>query len=219
MMPGDEIDNASSTSPVLDRALELMRAEVPVRAEWRDALLRDVEREATPSRFTEPDAELVAGRGAPFWLRTFSVKPLAAIAACLLAMAAGVAGTLTVMRTASDTEPVLLGQNNDTSQALIASTVANGTPRAEQRIMRFALVAPGATNVSIVGDFNNWNPSATPLRVTHDGRTWLVEMPLSAGRHVYAFVVDGDLVADPSAPRVVDHDFGSQNSVVLVGSS
>jgi hypothetical protein len=36
---------------------------------------------------------------------------------------------------------------------------------------------------------------------------------------VYAFVVDGDVTADPDAPRAADDDFGSPNSVVLVGRS
>jgi hypothetical protein len=36
---------------------------------------------------------------------------------------------------------------------------------------------------------------------------------------VYAFVVDGDVTADPAAPRAADDDFGSTNSVVLVSSS
>jgi len=45
-----------------------------------------------------------------------------------------------------------------------------------------------------------------------------VTVPLSAGRHVYAFVVDGSSwSADPSAPFAPDDGFGHANSVKLVG--
>ena len=44
-----------------------------------------------------------------------------------------------------------------------------------------------------------------------------VSVPLAAGRHVYAFVVDGnDWVADPQAPLSPEQWFGQRNSVVVV---
>jgi hypothetical protein len=69
-----------------------------------------------------------------------------------------------------------------------------------------------------VGSFNEWNPVATPLARDASGK-WVVAVQLPRGRHVYAFVVDGDVTADPDAPRAADDDFGSPNSVVLVGRS
>jgi 1,4-alpha-glucan branching enzyme len=82
--------------------------------------------------------------------------------------------------------------------------------------VRFVLVAPYASRVSLVGDFNRWNPRAMPMRRSADGRAWLLDVPLAAGRHVYSFVVDGDLAPDPTAPRSGDDDFGVPSSVVLV---
>jgi 1,4-alpha-glucan branching enzyme len=79
------------------------------------------------------------------------------------------------------------------------------------------LAAPGASRVSLVGDFNQWDASATPMRQLGDGRLWLVDVPLAPGRHVYAFVVDGDVTPDPAAPRAGEEDFGVPSSVVLVG--
>ena len=38
------------------------------------------------------------------------------------------------------------------------------------------------------------------------------------GHHRYAFVVDDSLwVADPAAPRLLDDDFGTPNSALVVG--
>jgi 1,4-alpha-glucan branching enzyme len=79
------------------------------------------------------------------------------------------------------------------------------------------LVAPAASRVSVVGDFNDWDAGATPLARMAGGGVWTVEVPLSAGRHVYTFVVDGKRwVSDPSAPADNDDDFGRPNSVVTV---
>lgn len=100
------------------------------------------------------------------------------------------------------------------ARAPLAAAAAHGDVAAP--VVRFVLVAPGAARVSLVGDFNAWNARATPMRTSDDGRTWLVALPLAPGRHVYAFVVDGDVVADPAAPRTAGDDFGVPSSVVLV---
>jgi len=84
------------------------------------------------------------------------------------------------------------------------------------RLVRFTLRAPGASRVALVGDFNRWNPAATPLA----GRAgeWEIEVPLTPGRHAYAFVVDGrGWVLDPNAPQERDPDFGRARSVTVVG--
>jgi 1,4-alpha-glucan branching enzyme len=88
----------------------------------------------------------------------------------------------------------------------------------DREVVRFELSAPKASRVALVGSFNEWNPGATPL--VRDAATgkWMVSIPLAPGRHVYAFVVDGDVTADPSAPRAADDDFGSSNSVVFVST-
>ena len=84
--------------------------------------------------------------------------------------------------------------------------------------MKFVFVAPAAARVSLVGDFNRWDPDATPMQRT--GGTWTVTLPLAAGRHLYSFVVDGtQWMPDPSAPLAPEDGFGHANSVVLVGDA
>lgn len=86
--------------------------------------------------------------------------------------------------------------------------------------VKFVLVAPQAARVSLVGDFNRWDPAATPMERTPTGGTWSVVVPLSAGRHEYAFVVDGkQWLPDPSAPLAPVDGLGAPNSVVLVRRS
>ena len=89
---------------------------------------------------------------------------------------------------------------------------------ASLRPVQFMLVAPSANRVALVGEFNDWDPAATPmLRVP--GGAWHVALPLNTGRHVYAFVVDGtSWVADPQAPLAPERWFGARNSVLLVNA-
>jgi hypothetical protein len=86
-----------------------------------------------------------------------------------------------------------------------------------ERHVEFVFVAPTARNVSLVGDFNGWDATATPMRRADGRTTWSVSVPLAAGRHVYAFVIDGnDWVTDPQAPLSPEQWFGQRNSVVVV---
>ena len=73
-----------------------------------------------------------------------------------------------------------------------------------------------AQRVSVVGEFNGWQAGKTPLTRLESG-LWTVTVPLTPGRHVYAFVLDDTLVkADPRAPKVRDADYGREGSVVMV---
>jgi anti-sigma factor RsiW len=99
-----------------------------------------------------------------------------------------------------------------------AGTPSPDSTRAVDRPeVQFVFVAPGAVSVNVVGDFNDWNPRVTPLHAARAG-VWEVSVPLSPGRHRYAFVVDGRVWRpDPAAPRAIEDDFGTPNSVVTVG--
>ena len=84
------------------------------------------------------------------------------------------------------------------------------------------LLAAGLVGIGVlVGDFNGWDTTKTPLSRTSKDGVWSVTLPLSAGRHIYAYVVDGSWSADPHAPLAPDDGFGHANSVKLVrgGSS
>lgn len=82
---------------------------------------------------------------------------------------------------------------------------------------QFVLVAPRAASVTLVGDFNDWNPGRTPMRAGQGG-VWSTVMQLAPGRYRYAFLVNGvEWHADPSAPAALDDEFDTPSSVVTVG--
>ena len=99
-----------------------------------------------------------------------------------------------------------------------AAPPAVGAPAvSEGRPIHLRLEAPASSRVAVVGDFNDWDPTATPLRPTGDDRTWVVELRLKPGRYHYTFLIDGRRWArDPSEPAAAESDFGAPVSVLTV---
>ncbi len=86
-----------------------------------------------------------------------------------------------------------------------------------QRV-QFVLVARDAKKVAVVGDFNGWDISHTGYQaLQRGGGVWSVTASVPVGHHRYSFVVDDSVwVADPTAPRVIDTDFGQPASALVV---
>ncbi len=132
------------------------------------------------------------------WRRWFSVPVL--VTACI-ALAAGIG----------------LGLAWPASRAAVGT--ADATPGGAARPVRFVFVAPSARAVALVGEFNGWNPDATPMRRDGHSNVWLTSVALAPGRHEYAFVVDDSTwVADPQAPVAPEDWFGARNSVLVVAN-
>ena len=107
-------------------------------------------------------------------------------------------------------EPIVASQPGEVVQASASH---------ETRPVPVAIVfeARNAKSVSIVGDFNGWDATKSPMKRFGDSGPWTVSVSVKPGRHVYAFLVDGStLVADPRAPRARDLDFGGDASVLMV---
>ena len=147
------------------------------------------------------------------WLlrpRPFYVSPLAG-----LAVAAGLVAiiTMSVLRTAPSTEiaegpneapqgAVLPGQFFPASAAVPVSTPITYIDRA-------------AKSVAVVGTFNDWDATKDVLTRTSDS-VWTANVALRPGRYEYQLVVDGKLIADPSAQQSARSEFGIANSVLIV---
>jgi 1,4-alpha-glucan branching enzyme len=66
----------------------------------------------------------------------------------------------------------------------------------------FSLFAPGKHFVSLVGDFNGWNPESDPMNQAPDG-TWWIQKDLAPGRHRVQYCVEGrQFLCDPYARDV-----------------
>ena len=158
-----------------------------------------------------------AGRSAWQWLvqpRSFQLSPLggfglagAMAAAMLLAVSIGDAPS-----GAAPTQAMIAAESAGTPVTPVSNAPVVQT-------VQFVFRAPKAHTVALVGDFNDWNSDATPLRPAAGG-LWTVTVPLTAGRYTYTFVVDGERwVADPSAPPAPPDDVGRPSSVVTIGET
>lgn len=74
-----------------------------------------------------------------------------------------------------------------------------------------------AKKVYIVGDFNNWSPTADPMVDENGDGQWTLYYNLPPGVYEYKFVVNGtEWTSDPSNPETVEDGFSGENSVVRV---
>ncbi len=126
-------------------------------------------------------------------------------------LAAGVTGLVALG--ALDGAAGLRGLRGDAADGV--RPVAETAIRDTLRLVRFVLAAPAARSVALVGDFNGWSASATPLAADRAG-AWAVAVALAPGRHRYAYVVDDThWVTDPVAPLAADS--GPPASTLFVG--
>ncbi len=71
-----------------------------------------------------------------------------------------------------------------------------------------------AQEVILTGSFNNWDKKKVKMHRTESG--WATEVPLTGGKHLYKFIVDGQWMTDPASPRVETDLKGNVNSVLFV---
>jgi chromosome partitioning protein len=79
----------------------------------------------------------------------------------------------------------------------------------------FAVEAPAARSVELVGDFNGWARDGSEMRSM--GGVWTRVMPLNPGRYRYRYVIDGQWQHDPLNAELEPTPFGGHNSILVVG--
>lgn len=81
--------------------------------------------------------------------------------------------------------------------------------------------APEATSVCVAGSFNEWDPTAAPMKHSKTGK-WSIRLNLPSGKHEYKFVVDGDWRCDPECAgekpcaNCILNDLGTMNRILEV---
>jgi hypothetical protein len=198
----------SELDPIIERIARDARQPVAVDPDAKARLMAAILAEGAPGSFDESDDVMPVRRGV-----TLSPGRFAALAAGLVGIGVLVGSMLDLGRDSRETGDPLGVVANGPSSRLPASHA--------DTVMTFVFVTHGATGVSVVGDFNQWDAGATPMKRIANTNAWTVTVPLSAGRHLYSFHAvgaDGEKwIADPNAPAAPDDGFGRVNSVVLVG--
>jgi len=149
-----------------------------------------------------------------WYQRTFSlnisqVAGLAAAAALVGVVAMNVTSpTAPTVASAVDTRP-----EREPVLQPVAAVTRNASAATPQQ---FIIIAPGASSVTLVGDFSDWDASRFQMEQVSEDGAWSITIPLTPGRYEYQFEVDGkQRVNDPTRPQS-SSDFGSPNSVITV---
>lgn len=184
----------------LERVARRLRSPEFVDESFEPRLMDRIRREASAN----PSAS-ASNRGGSWWRteRVIRLSPLAG-----LAVAAGLAGIIALSS--------LVGGTKSVSDAGVAQ---NQSPARSDtvHVVRFVFVDPRASSVEIVGDFNAWTKGATKLERSAAPGVWSASVALPAGRHEYAFIINGSRwIADPLAPKTSD-EFGIESAVIHVG--
>ena len=72
-----------------------------------------------------------------------------------------------------------------------------------------------AQAVYLVGDFNDWQPTAGKMDKGKNG-AFQIKMKLVAGEYQYKFIVDGVWFNDPQTQEQIMNSYGTMNSIVRV---
>jgi hypothetical protein len=207
-------ENDDQRDELIDGVSRLLRAPEPTASDFTSRLMAVLNPEAEyemASRARVPGAR-------SWWLRNRTIQlsssPLGALAAATVVAAAAVLGTHLVRDMAAP---------SDSPAAITTATPPSpltGARRDTVHVVRFVFLAPHASSVVMVGDFNNWDRGLTQLRRVGVEGAWTVSVSLPPGLHQYAFIVDGtEWTPDPAASTTVSDEFKTTTSLIDVGGA
>jgi 1,4-alpha-glucan branching enzyme len=87
--------------------------------------------------------------------------------------------------------------------------------KSNKRRVTFSLFTPTAHEVSLGGDFNDWDAIAYPMKKDANG-LWKKTLVLAPARYEYKFMVDGRWQNDPNNEQLCPDGFGTQNNVITI---
>ena len=132
----------------------------------------------------------------PFYVTPLKIVPFGASAAALIIVAL-----------------IFLGRTPDVKD--MTSTLIRGGKMGAA--VTFTLNMPGASNVDVIGSFNQWTPNGFRMHWDERRGLWILSARLERGRYEYAFLIDNQVVVpDPKALLQQDDGFGNKNSVLII---
>ena len=96
-----------------------------------------------------------------------------------------------------------------------ASALSRYSAKRVAKPVNFVCSAPGAKQVTLIGDFNGWQPLSHPMKRQPDG-AWMIQVQLHHGHHQYLFCVDGQAQLDPRAQGVARTPEGERVSLLAI---
>ncbi|MDX9787974.1 MAG: glycogen-binding domain-containing protein [Desulfobacterales bacterium] len=84
----------------------------------------------------------------------------------------------------------------------------------KRRRVSFSYESTEAKEVILMGDFNNWNSKAHPMKHDRKG-LWKISLMLAPETYEYRFLVDGEWKNDPNQESC-PNPFGTVNNYIVV---
>jgi len=88
----------------------------------------------------------------------------------------------------------------------------------KRRRIIFSFNAPEAREVSLVGEFNNWDPGKHPMKSDGNG-LWTKTVMLEPGIYEYKFLADENWTLDTQNDHSRLNCYGTMNSLITVSFS
>lgn len=79
----------------------------------------------------------------------------------------------------------------------------------------FSCNAPEAKKVSLVGEFNSWDPAKHPMKCDDKG-LWTKTVMLEPGIYEYKFLADGTWLLDANNDQSRLNSYGTLNSLITI---
>jgi 1,4-alpha-glucan branching enzyme len=99
-------------------------------------------------------------------------------------------------------------------------TIASKTGTTKRPLVKVTFALPAeevAQPVSVLGDFNNWDPYAHPLKKRSNGTcSAVVEVPAGSAFRFKYLAADGTWFCDPEAEAVVHDEYQVVDSLLVV---
>jgi propanediol dehydratase small subunit len=198
--------------PIVQRAIDELRRTPAV----SDEAVRRVVQAAAAARLAPADEPVDVMPVRARSMRVWSAVGMAAAAAIVGFVARG---AWLARDNAAASQPIAMEASARRDSGVpVTSLAASKSSDVVALPQQFVLEISRAHRVSVVGDFNNWNPTAAPMTRSSDGALWSAIVPILPGRHMYGFMVDDSIfVLDPRAQKARDPDLGTEGSVRMVG--
>ncbi|MCF7929304.1 MAG: isoamylase early set domain-containing protein [Spirochaetales bacterium] len=152
--------------------------------------------------------------------------PMAAAAAALVVLSVMLTLLFTGVEKPTDTEsaegaPAAISRSEISGEEAPAVTLPESTeaPQETAIIVHLRLEAPEAESVSVVGDWNGWDPQEHRMHDKDGNGIWELRLKIhESGEYQYQFLVNGkegeQWIPDPKSPLQVSDGFGGTNSIL-----
>jgi 1,4-alpha-glucan branching enzyme len=85
--------------------------------------------------------------------------------------------------------------------------------------MRLTFSLDDERPVSVVGDFNGWDPTAHPLKPRANGRRSIAVVLPSGSRHAFRYLAEGGVFFDdPDADAYEDNGYGEVHGLLMLAA-